>query len=100
ATMGIRKKKSVIDQAIDQANEFAESVRPQIESALVTAKEKAGPALADAQKRAAELSAEARVKAAPMLADAQKRAAELSAEAREKATPLIAEGRTKAAAGA
>lgn len=83
--MGLRKKKTLIDQASD----YVESVKPQIESALADARAKAAPLLAEARDKAVD----AREKAGPALADA-----------RAKATPVIAGGAAlvadKAAQGA
>ena len=83
--MGLRKKKTLIDQASD----YVDSVKPQIESALADARAKAAPLLAEARDKASD----AREKAGPALADA-----------RAKATPMIAEGAAvvadKAALGA
>src|ERR1700712_6007474 len=82
--MALRKKKSLLDQASD----YIDQVRPQVESAvasaldaaeefyentarpaLVDAREKAGPALADARDKAAHYVADARERAAAALAD-------------------------------
>lgn len=73
--MGIRRKKTLIDQAA----EFAESILPQIESAVDSAREKAGPALADA-----------RAKAAPLLAEGKALAAEKAASGRHAAGETLA----------
>lgn len=94
--MRLRKKKSLLDQASD----YVDTVRPQVEAAvahafdaveefvndtarpaLADAREKAGPALADARSRAAVAAHDAREKAAPVVADA-----------RAKAVPLVASG--------
>lgn len=87
--MGLRKKKTLIDQASD----YVESVKPQIESAVSSARAKAAPLLAEARDKAVTATAEAREKAGPALADA-----------RAKAAPMIAEGAAvvadKAAIGA
>ncbi|MDT0202392.1 hypothetical protein [Nocardioides sp. AE5] len=102
--MGIRKKKTLSDQA----TEFAEGILPAIGSAMETAREhavplieeareKAGPMIAEGRQIAAEKAAEAREKAAPIIAEGRQVAAEKVAEAREKAAPLIAEGRQVAA---
>lgn len=73
--MGIRRKKSLIDQAA----EFAESILPQIESAVDSARDKAGPAIADA-----------RAKAAPLLAEGKALAAEKAASGRLAAGETLA----------
>jgi len=87
--MGLRKKKSLIDQASD----YVDSVKPQFESAVATAKAKAVPLLNDARDKAGPVLADARDKAGPALADA-----------RAKAAPIIAGGAAvvadKAATGA
>lgn len=94
--MRLRKKKSLLDQATD----YVDSVRPQVEAAvthaidavedfvettarpaIADARDKAGPALADARTRAAEAAHDARDKAGPVVADA-----------RARAVPLIATG--------
>ena len=75
--MGLRKKKTLIDQASD----YVDTVKPQIESAL-----------ADARAKAAPLLAEARDKAAPVIADAREKAGPALADARAKAGPMIAGG--------
>ncbi|MGH3361046.1 MAG: hypothetical protein ACRDOM_01180 [Nocardioides sp.] len=80
--MGLRRKKSLIDQAAD----YVEGVIPQIESALTGAKDRAMPVLNDARDKAAPVLNDARDKAAPVIADA-----------RAKATPILAEGAAVAA---
>jgi hypothetical protein len=68
--MGIRRKKTLLQQAADY-----------VEAAVDTAREKAGPALADARDKAGPILADAKDKAGPVLTDA-----------RGKAGPLIAQG--------
>lgn len=96
--MGLRKKKSLIDQASD----YVEGVRPQIESAMVSARdeafaliaearEKAGPAIAEAREKAGPALAEARAKAAPLIASGAALAAERAAAGRELATAKVAQ---------
>jgi hypothetical protein len=98
--MALRKNKSLLDQASD----YIDQVRPQVESAvasaldaaeefyettarpaLVDAKEKAGPALADAREKASVALADARAQAAPIVAQGAAKASELAAQASEKA---------------
>ena len=55
--MGLRKNKSLLDQATDTVTQYAEQAKPHLESAVATAKEKAGPALADARSKAAPVVA-------------------------------------------
>ncbi|MDT9593033.1 hypothetical protein RDV89_08135 [Nocardioides zeae] len=71
--MGFRKKKTLLDQAKEQASDFADTVRPQIEAAVATAKEKSGPVIADARDKAAPYVADARDKAAPYVAEAKEK---------------------------
>lgn len=114
--MGLRSKKSRLDQAADIVEGYVDSVRPHVASALVTAKEstrdfvqdtaipafndakdKAGPVIADARDKAAPVVAEARVKAAAQLADAREKAAPVVAEARARAAEQLADAREKSA---
>jgi hypothetical protein len=109
--MALRKKKSLLDQASD----YIDQVRPQVESAvataivaaedfyentarpvLVDAKDKAGPALVDARDKAAPYVAEARDKAAAALSDARDQAVPLMAQAAAQASELA--GQAKEAA--
>ena len=50
--MGLRKKKTLMDQAAD----IVEGIRPTIESAVETARDKAGPLLTEAARRQARCS--------------------------------------------
>ena len=98
--MALRKKKSLLDQASD----YIDQVRPQVESAvasaldaaeefyentarpaLADAKDKAGPALADARDKAAAALVDARAQAAPIVAQGAAKASELAAQASEMA---------------
>ena len=76
--MGIRRNKTMIEQAADY-----------VEAAVETAREKAGPAIADAIDKAGPVLADAKDKAGPALADA-----------RDKAAPLLAAGVAAASAQA
>jgi len=95
--MGLRKNKSILDQAGTTVSEYVEQVKPQLEAAVATAREKAGPALADARDKAGPAIADAKAKAAPYLADARDKAAPYLADARDKAAPVLADARDKAA---
>ena len=79
--MGLRKKKTLLDQA----SEYVDAAKPHVEAAYESAREfvqdTAVPALIDAKDKAAPALADARDKAAPVVADA-----------RAKAVPLIASG--------
>jgi len=95
--MGLRKNKSILDQASDTMTEYVEQVRPHVEAAVATAREKAGPALADAREKAAPVIADARAKAAPVIADAREKAAPAIAAGAALAAEKIAAGATLAA---
>lgn len=94
--MGLRKKKSLVDQALDQANDYVDALRPHVEAAYGQAKDfvqdTAVPALTDAKDKAVPVLADARSKAVPALADARDKAAPVLADARAKAAPLVAGG--------
>jgi hypothetical protein len=91
--MGLRKKKSLIDQASD----YVETVRPQVEAAVGTAVVAAMDAAKEAKDRAIPLLADARDKAGPALADARDKAGPAFADARDKAAPILAAGAALAA---
>ena len=91
--MGLRKKKSLIDRASD----YVESAKPQIESAVADALDRATPLLSDARDKAAPVIADARGKAAPFIADAREKVGPVVTDARLKAGPVIAEGAAVAA---
>jgi len=74
--MGLRKNKSLLDQASDTVSQYVDQVKPQLETAVASAKDKAGPALADAKAKAGPALADARAKAAPVIATGAALAAE------------------------
>ena len=80
--MGIRRKKSLIEQATDY-----------VEAAV----EKAGPILADAKDQVGAMLADAKDQAGPALAEAKAKAGPTLVDARDKATPLIAQSAAMAA---
>jgi vacuolar-type H+-ATPase subunit H len=79
--MHLRKKKTLMDQAA----EFAEQIIPTLEAAVDTAKEKAGPMIEDAREQAA-----------PLLAQGRAVASEKAAAALEKAGPIIEDAKVRA----
>jgi hypothetical protein len=99
--MGLRKNKSLVDQALEQAQEYVEAARPHVESALDQAREfvndTAIPALQDAADKAGPVLVDAREKAAPIVADARDRAAAGLSDARDAAVPLVTSGAAVAA---
>jgi len=92
--MALRKKKSLLDQAAD----YIDQVRPQVESAVTTAldaaeefyEKTARPALVDAREKAGPALADAREKAAPYVAEARERASEVASHAKEAADARVA----------
>ncbi|WP_134740578.1 DLW-39 family protein [Nocardioides sp. 503] len=90
--MGLRKKKTLMDQA----SEYVEAAKPHVEAAYESAREfvqdTAVPALLDAKDKAAPVLADARDKAAPVIADARTKATAAASDARDKAAPLLATG--------
>jgi vacuolar-type H+-ATPase subunit H len=76
--MRIRRKKTLIEQAAEY-----------VEAAVGTAREKAGPILADARDKAGPILADARDKAGPAIADARDKAGPAIADARANAAPLL-----------
>ncbi|HRD63145.1 MAG TPA: hypothetical protein PL137_19745, partial [Nocardioides sp.] len=99
--MALRKKKTLLDQASD----YIDQVRPQVESAVASAldaaeefyENTARPALLDAKEKAGPALADAKDKAAPYVAEARDRAAAALAEAREQAGPALADAKEKVA---
>jgi hypothetical protein len=94
--MRLRKKKSLLDQASD----YVDSVRPQVEAAVSQAfdavedfvNDTARPALHDGWEKAQPVLADARTRAVSAAQDAREAAAPRVADARAKAVPLIASG--------
>lgn len=113
--MGLRKKKSLVDQALDQASDYVDALRPHVETAYGQAKDfvqdtaipalsdaydKAAPAIVDAydkaSDKAAPVIADARAKAAPVIASGAALAAEKAAEARSIAAEKAVDARSLA----
>lgn len=84
-----KKSKTLLDHANDLATELAEKVGPQVEHAMETAKEKAGPVIAEAREKAGPAVSDAREKiqteVIPALTAALAAADEATAEVREEA---------------
>ena len=92
--MGLRKKKTLIEQA----SEYVDSVKPQIESAVKEAKDKALPLITEARDKAAPVLADARDKATPVIAAGAAVAAEKASQGAAIAAEKAAAGRDRAAA--
>jgi hypothetical protein len=84
-----KKSKTLLDQANDLATEIVEKVGPQVEHAMETAKEKAGPVIAEAREKAGPAVSDAREKISteviPALTAALAAADEATAEVRGEA---------------
>ncbi len=89
--MGLRSKKSLIDQAGD----YVDQVRPHAEAALESARDfvqdTVVPAWSDARDKAGPAMADARGKAAPVIAAGAAKAAERATAARDLADAKVAE---------
>lgn len=99
--MAFGRKRTLVEKAREQAEDYLDAARPAVESALESAKDfvsdTALPALTDARDKAGPVLVDARDKAAPVLADARDRAVSGLSEARDKAAPIVADARDKAA---
>jgi hypothetical protein len=98
--MHVRKKKSLIDQAIDQASDYMDAARPAIESAVdqivelaSDARDKAGPILAEGRAMATEKAAVAAELASQKASIGAERAAELASASRDYAAVKVAEAK-------
>ena len=92
--MGLRKNKSLLDQATETMSEYVDQVRPQVESAVAAAKDKAGPAIAEAKAKAGPAIAEGAALAAEKIALGASIAAEKAAEAAQAAADMVEEAAT------
>jgi hypothetical protein len=84
--MGIRRNKTILEQAADY-----------VDTVVETAREKAGPAIADAFDKAGPMLTDAKDKAGPALVDAKDKAVPYLVDAKDKATPYVAAGLAAAA---
>jgi len=93
--MALRKNKTLLDQASD----YVETVRPQVESAVTSAldavedfyENTARPALVDAKGKAVPVLVDAKDKAAPLVATGAAKAADVAAQAKEAADARVAQ---------
>jgi hypothetical protein len=90
--MRLRKKKSLIDQAIDQASDVVDAALPVIESAMTTMREQVREISKDAAEGARELAKDTKVKTAPLVAEGKILAAEIAEATREVAIPKAKAG--------
>jgi len=95
--MRLRKKKSLLDQAIDQATDVVDAARPRIESAVSQVREQVREMSKDAAEGARDLAKDTKVKAAPLVAEGRSRAADLASDLAD-ATRDVAIPKAKAAA--
>lgn len=94
--MGIRKKQTLIEQATG----YVEQVRPHVEQAVESARDKAVPLLIEARDRAVPVIEDARDRARPIIADGASIAAEKAAQVADLAQQKAAESRDAAASKA
>ena len=90
--MRLRKKKSLIDQAIDQASDVVDAALPVIESAMTTMRDQVREISKDAAEGAKDLAKDTRDKAGPLMADAKVLAGEIAEATREVAIPKAKAG--------
>jgi len=88
----LRKKKSLLDRAVDSASDAVDAARPVIESAVTQVRDLSK----DAADQAKVIAKDTGTKAGPLLADTKELAAELAEATREVAIP---KAKTAAAAG-
>ena len=97
--MGLRKKKSLLDQAMDQASDYVDAAKPHVEAAYGSARDfvqdTAVPALIDAKDKATPVIVDARdkatSKAAPLIASGQALASEKATAAKTVADAKVAQ---------
>ncbi len=89
--MGLRSKKSLIDQAGDYVDQMKPHAEAAIDSARDFVQDTVVPALADAREKAGPAIADAREKAAPVIAAGAAKAAERATAARDLADAKVAE---------
>ena len=85
--MRLRKKKSLLDQAIDQASDVVDAALPRIESAVSQVREQVRELSKDAAEGARDLAKDTRVKAGPLMAEGRSLASDLADATRDVAIP-------------
>jgi hypothetical protein len=98
--MGIRRNKTLLEQATDYVETAVETAREKAGPILAEAKDRAGTALADARDQAAPVLTDAKDRAVPLLAAGAAVAAEKASAAADLAAAKAAEGKEAAAAKA
>jgi hypothetical protein len=93
----LRKKKSLVDRAVDSASDAVEAALPVIENALTQVREQVRDLSKEAAEGAKDLAKDTKTKAAPLIADGKVLASEIAEATREVAIP---KAKTAAAAGA
>jgi hypothetical protein len=94
--MGIRRNKTILEQAADYVEAAVEKAGPM----LADAKDRAGTALSDARDQAGPALADARDKAAPLIAQGASLAAEKASQAADLAAEKASQGKDLASAKA
>ncbi len=90
--MRLRKKKSLIDQAIDQASVAVDAALPVIESAVTQVRDQVREFSKDAAEGARDLAKDTKVKAGPLMSEGRILAAEIAEATREVAIPKAKAG--------
>ncbi len=85
--MRLRKKKSLFDQAIDQASDVVDAALPRIESAVSQVREQVREMSKDAAEGARDLAKDTKVKAGPLMAEGRSLASDLADATRDVAIP-------------
>jgi hypothetical protein len=98
--MGIRRNKTLLEQATDYVETAVESAREKAGPMLAEAKDRAGTALADARDQAGPALTDAKDRAVPLLAAGAAVAAEKASAVADLAAAKAAEGKEAAAAKA
>ncbi len=90
--MRLRKKKSLIDQAMDQASDVVDATLPVIESAVAQVREHVREISKDAAEGAKDFAKDTREKAGPLMTEGRALAGEIVEATREVAIPKAKAG--------
>jgi hypothetical protein len=96
----LRKKKSLVDRAVDSASDAVDAALPVIENALAQVREQVREVSKEAAEGALDLAKETKTKAAPLIADGKQLAAEIAEATKEVAIPKAKTAMAAGAAGA
>jgi hypothetical protein len=96
----LRKKKSLVDRAVDSASDAVDTARPVIENAVAQVREQVRDLSKEAAAGAKDLAKDTKTKAAPLIADTKLLASEIAEATREVAIPKAKTAVSASAAGA